>query len=279
MADRIIVIFSLVSVVICGISGVSQNRGWSSLDGQIDRLASPSRSVRSQAFKSIGQFLPPPKGDYSHLQDLAFGDAVAQLVPVTAEKLKTALIATLAKEQKLNDGPRGEDDYYWPLLFDIASLVDQRTLPLLLKELQSGDIVDRGVARLGPNAVPAVIAQADDPHGDELNRAPCPHVLAEMLNMRTVTLEDNPHEFQLIKAAALRWVTADEFAIGISDAILLAQINDPDTIAALKEMAAEDPHAYVRSDGATERPVRHTAQLELTELGDKAGKGYFPRPY
>lgn len=77
-----------------------------------------------------------------------------------------------------------------------------------------------------------------------------------MLEMRSVTSEKNPAEYQLIHKAAPRWTIAQEYSIRMTDTQLLGQIGDSDAVAVLRRLAASDPehaadinheiHYYVR---------------------------------
>ena len=273
----------------------------SDLASMIQGFQSTDRETRAHAFKSLTEALPPPKGDYHVRRDLAFSDSLSQLEPNKSGAIKKALIDLLQREQALKvsqraaervqtlaeaEGPdkpedsseENEDDYYESLLFDVASLVDERALPLLVKELSTGNIVARGVARFGSIAVQPVISEADDAKSDTMNRLACPSALSLMLQTRSVTLEDNPSEHQLIKRAALRWTTASDFGLRVSNAYLLAQINDADTIRALQTMATDDPQVAVDVNGETRHYGREAAQNELKLLGTKLGKGFFVRP-
>jgi hypothetical protein len=252
-------------------------------DNTIGQLSSPSRKVRVKAFDAITRMLPSPQDRTGPSQNGTFADSVAQLDPAVAGRLKSALIEALALEQKLHAGTQSnaadvDDDYYRPVVLDIASLNDQRALPLLVKELSTGDVVGRAVTRFGLMAVRPVIEEGDDMLDSELNRSSCPGELVNLLQAKTVTPDGNPVEYGLIKSAAVHWATAPEFEMRDADVLLLEQINDPDTIATLKNVAAGDPESTKGPDGAVHFYVRESAKAALDRLGGMAGKGYFDRP-
>ena len=249
----------------------------------ISQLSSPKGKQRIKAFDSIVKMLPPPKGDPSYPPDRAFADSVSQLDPSVADRLKTAVIETLALEQKahsvaqLNAGDV-DDEYYRSLVFDVASLDDPRALPLLVRELSTGEAVGHSMARFGPKAVGPLISEGDNGSDDERNRSSCPGELAEMLRTKTVTHEANAVEYGLIKAAALHWASAPLSEMRDADVLLLEQINDPDTVDTLHRLAGGDPEGTKGPDGAMHFYVRESAQAALDRLGNMAGKGYIDRP-
>jgi hypothetical protein len=249
----------------------------------IAQLSNSNRKQRVKAFNAIQKMLPAPKNDPPERPDLNFADSVAQLDPAITDRLKTALIQTLALEQKLHlpkqSNSEGlDDDYYRLLVLDVAGIADERALPLLVRELSAGEIVGRDIARLGPRAVGPIITEGDEMMDDELNRSSCPGELAEMLRTKAVTLENNPAQYDLIKAAALHWTSLPVPEIRDADVLLLEQINDPDTIAAIRTLAANDPESEKGSDGVVHHLVRESAQAALDRLGGMAGKGYIDRP-
>ena len=249
----------------------------------ISQLSSPKAKVRIKAFDSIVKMLPAPRLDSSQPPDRAFANSVAQLDPAIADRLKTAIIETLALEQRLHSATQSnagdvDDEYYRSLVFDVASIDDQRSLPLLVKELSTGEVVGRSVSHFGPKAVGPLISEGDNGEDDERNRSSCPGMLTELLRTRTVTLEANAAEYGLIKAAALHWASAPLSEMRDANVLLLEQINDSDTVDALHRLAATDPEATKGPDGAVHYYVRESAQAALDRLGTMAGRGYFDRP-
>src|SRR5580658_7785813 len=234
----------------------------------IAQLASTNRKQRVKAFDAIAKMLPAPKGGSGQPQDVAFADSIKQIDPATADQLKTAFIQTLTLEQKLHSGTQlnagdFDDDYYRSLVFDVASLNDPRALPLLIKELSTGEIVGRAVDRFGTKAIGPLIEEGDNIPDDERNRSSCPGELTELLQTKTVTIEANPVEYGMIRAAALHWASVPVSEMRDANVLLLEQINDSDTVDALRRLAASDPESTKGTDGVVHYYVRESAQAAL----------------
>jgi hypothetical protein len=260
-----------------------QSRPPDKWDKPIAQLSSVNRKQRLKAFDAISKLLPAPKGGTSQPQDVAFADSIAQLDPAIADRLKTAFIETLALEQKQHSGSQTnagdfDDDYYRSLVFDVASINDPRALPLLVKELSTGDLVGHAVARFGTRAIPPLIEEGDNIPDDERNRSSCPGVLTELLQTKTVTVEANPVDYGMIRAAALHWASVPISEMRDANVLLLEQINDPGTVDALRRLAASDPESTRGPDGVVHYFVRESAQAALDRLGGMAGKGFIDRP-
>ncbi len=195
-----------------------------------------------------------------------------QPVDVAGRKLPDDEDVDEPADSTLSPGAWTEErgDYFADLIGAVASLNDERAIPVLLNVSTTGGMATQGVARFGRIALAATLE-----HAKSLDRGRASGALFVIRDMLRLHTANDPDSLLRIKIALRAALASPAWNVRSSAIYAVESLDDRDEfVPILKELAEHDPFklpGQPREDGSIGDHyfVRHSAKMVLESIAKK----------